>query len=315
MKKTSKILLSVLLAFVMVIFSACSDGDIKQPTSVNGEPGVNSETDADSNNDSSDAEDIGDASQSDIEDNVTVSETVLYDTDGIKVTATGYEDGWMGPEIKLLIENNSAQNVLVTSDSVSANGYMMPYAGFYADVAAGKKANDSLSVYSSELKQAGIETIAELQFYIQVSDADTWDSIAKSDLITLNTSAAGLEQPIDDSGDILYDTNDIKIVCKGLKQDIIWDGTIVFYIENNCGQPITVYAENVSVNGFMQLSGMWSDLRDGTMLVDGMSLLDLDDLEVDSIDDIENIEFNLRIINSDTWDEIDTTDVISLDFQ
>lgn len=244
-----------------------------------------------------------------------IAETVLYEANDIKVTATGYEDGWMGPEVKILVENNSTKNVLVTAESVSVNGYMMPYASLYAEVAAGKKANESLSIMTSELDQAGIETVAEMQFYIKVSDADTWDSIASSDLLTLTTSAAGLEQPVDDSGDVLYDADGIKVVCKGLKQDIIWDGTIVFYMENNSGKPITIYAENVSVNGFMEDASLWSDLRDGTRIVDGLSLMDLSDLELESIDDVKSIEFNLRIINSETWDEIVTTAVITLNFE
>ena len=220
----------------------------------------------------------------------------------------------MGPEIKLLIENNSEKNVLVTSEAVSANGYMMPLASLYAEVAAGKKANENLTLMSSQVDQAGIETLAELQFYLKIQDPENWDEIAKSDLITLNTSAAPFEQPVDDSGDVLYDENGIKVVCKGLKQDVIWDGTIVFYMENNNGQPITVYAENVSVNGFMQDAGLWSDLRNGTKIVDGMSLLDLSDLEIESIDEVKEIEFNLRIINADNWDEIVTTDVLKLTF-
>lgn len=309
MAKRSKVLVALLLVLVMVMATACSDsGEVKQPANVNGDSSVTSGNETTGDNTGNDS-----GNTADIE--VAVAETVLYDADGIVVTATGYEDGWMGPEIKVLVENNSTKNVLITTDSVSVNGYMMPYASLYAEVAAGKKSNESLTIMSSELDQAGIETVAEMQFYIKVSDADSWDSLATSDLITLNTSAAGLEQPVDDSGDVLYDSNGIKVVCKGLKQDIIWDGTIVFYMENNSGKPITVYAENVSVNGFMEDAGLWSDLRDGTRIIDGMSLLDLSDLELESIDEVKNIEFNLRIINSETWDEIVTTDVITLNFE
>ena len=308
MAKKSKMLVALLLALVMVLTTACSSGEeVKQPASINGDSSVTSGDTPAENNTNTEEEDAA------VE--ITVAETVLYDAGDIKVTATGYEDGWMGPEVKILVENNSTKNVLVTAESVSVNGYMMPYASLYAEVAAGKKANESLSVMTSELDQAGIETVAEMQFYIKVSDADTWDSIASSDLLTLNTSAAGLEQPVDDSGDVLYEADGIKVVCKGLKQDIIWDGTIVFYMENNSGKPITIYAENVSVNGFMEDASLWSDLRDGTRIVDGLSLMDLSDLELESIDDVKNIEFNLRIINSETWDEIVTTDVITLNFE
>lgn len=307
MAKTSKMLLALLLVLVMVLATACSDsgGEIKQPDNVNGDSSVNAGDNSGDN--------TGDNQQPEDKE-ITIAETVLYEAEGVKITATGFEDGWMGPEIKLLIENNSEKNALVTSEAVSANGYMMPLATLYAEVAAGKKANESLTLMSSQVDQAGIETLAELQFYLKIQDPENWDEIAKSDLITLNTSVAPFEQPVDDSGDVLYNENGIKIVCKGLKQDIIWDGTIVFYMENNNGQPITVYAENVSVNGFMQDAGLWSDLRDGTKIVDGMSLLDLSDLEIESIDEVKEIEFNLRIINSDNWDEIVTTDVLKLSF-
>ena len=299
MKNKGKIWIAALLVLVMLLTAACSgsDGEIKQPSDVQGDSSVIPD-DGGANNDAA----------------LTIPETVLYDAGGVKVTATGYEDGWMGPEVKVLVENDSDKNVLVTADAVSVNGYMMPFASLYTEVAAGKKANDSLMFSSSGLEQSGIEVPAEIQFYLDIQDADNWDTIDTSDLLTLTTSAAPYDQIVDDSGDVLYDEGGIRIICKGLKQDIIWDGTVVFYLENNTGRNISVYAENVSVNGFMQTVGLWSDLRPGTRLIDGMSMIDLSDLAIESIDQIENIEFDLRVIDADTWDEIVTTDVMTLNF-
>lgn len=310
MVKKSKMLLVLLLAFVMLVATACSgsEDDIKQPANVNGDSSVTAGNENAGDN-TSESKDNSATTE------ITIAETVLYDANNIKVTATGYEDGWMGPEIKILVENNSDKNALITTASVSANGYMMPFASLYAEVAAGKKANETLSLMASELKQSGIETLAELQFYIQLQDPETWETVDTSELITLNTSAAPFEQPVDDAGDVLYDANGIKIVCKGLKQDIIWDGTVVFYMENNSGKAVSIYAENVSVNGFMQDVGLWSDLRSGTKLIDGMSIINLSDLEIESIDEIKNIEFNLRMIDAATWDNIVTTDVLILNFE
>ena len=309
MAKKSRILIALLLVLVMVMATACSDSgeEIKQPANVNGDSSVTSGNESTSDNSENE-------SNTPATDEITIAETVLYDANDIKVTATGYTDGWMGPEVKILVENNSTKNILITTTDVSVNGYMMPYASLYAEVAAGKKANESLAIMSSELDQSGIDTVAELQFYIQLQDPDTWDTVDTSDLLTLTTSAAPYEQPVDDSGDVLYDSNGIRIICKGLKQDIIWDGTVVFYMENNSGKDISVYAENVSVNGFMQDVGLWSDLRDGTKLIDGMSMIDLSDLEIESIDQIEEIEFNLRVVDENTWEEIVTTDVLTLTF-
>lgn len=317
MAKKTKLVLVVVMAFMLALFTACSgDSDIKQPSNVD----VNHSESTQDSSESNDVMDEADGASSEEAQvtapagEITIAETEIYNADGVVVTVTGFEDGWMGPEINVLVENNSDQNILITSDALSANGFMMPYASLYAEVAAGKKSNESISLLSSELEQASVETIADIQFYLTISDADSWDTLNTSDLITLETSAAGYEQPVDDSGDVLYDAKDIKIVCKGLMKDYIWDGTVVFYLENNSNAPITVYAENVSVNGFMQDVSMWSDLRAGTKLFDGMYLLDLSNLELESMDEIEEIEFSLRIINSDTWDTIVATDAITLTF-
>ena len=304
MTKMSRILLALLLVFVMVFATACGgDGEIKQPANVNGDSsGETNGTGTNNDSGSSDEE-------------VTIAETVLYEADGIKVTAKSLADGLLGTEVKLLIENDSSKNILITSSSVSANGYMMPTAALYAEVAAGKKANESLTLMSSELDQCGIETLAEMQFYLQIQDPETWETIKTTDLITLATSATGYTQSVDDSGDVLYNENGYKVVCKGLKQDIIWDGTVVFYMENNSNKAVSIYAENVSVNGFMQEVGLWSDLRPSTKMIDGMSMIDLSDLEITNIDEIKTIEFNLRIVDAETWEDIVTTDAMTLNFE
>lgn len=304
MTKMSRILLALLLVFVMVFATACGgDGEIKQPANVNGDSsGETNGTGTNNDSGSSDEE-------------VTIAETVLYEANGIKVTAKSLADGLLGTEVKLLIENDSSKNILITSSSVSANGYMMPTAALYAEVAAGKKANESLTLMSSELDQCGIETLAEMQFYLQIQDPETWETIKTTDLITLATSATGYTQPVDDSGDVLYNENGYKVVCKGLKQDIIWDGTVVFYMENNSNKAVSIYAENVSVNGFMQEVGLWSDLRPSTKMIDGMSMIDLSDLEITNIDEIKTIEFNLRIVDAETWEDIVTTDAMTLNFE
>ena len=310
MEKKYRKLFSLFLALVMLLFTACSgDSDVKQPANVNADSSVTA------NEGTNEAVETDNTATEPAAVEVTIEETVLYDADDIKITATGFENGWMGPEIKLLLENNSSKNILVTSDSASINGYMMPLASLYAEVAAGKKANESFSFSSTSLEQAGIETIADIQFKFAISDGDTWETLTTTDLITLSTSAAGFTQPVDDTGDVVFEEDGIKIVCKGLKKDLLWDGTVVFYMENNSGKPISTYAENISVNGFMVNASLWSNLRDGTRIIDGLSILDISDLGIESIDEVKNIEFNLRIVHAETWDEIKTTDVIALNFE
>lgn len=309
MAKMSKLLLALLLVVVMVFATACvPEGEVKPPVGDDTSSSAGDTTD-ETGDDTDDQKDEGAAEE------VTLEETVLYEADGVKVTATGLEEGFFGTEVKFLLENNSDKNVLITSDSVSVNGFMMSGASLYTEVSAGKKANDTMSFMSSELEQAGIETMAQIQFYLKIQDPDSWDTINTSELLTLGTSAADYVQPVDDSGEVVYNEKGFKIVCKGLKQDLIWDSTVVFYMENNSDQEVSIYAENVSVNGFMQDVSLWSDLRPDTKIIDGMSMLDLEDLEIESIDQIQNIEFSLRIVDANTWKEIVTTDPITVNFE
>lgn len=308
MAKKCKGLLLLLTMLSMVLLCACSgSGEVKKPASASSVSAGNSAPEQ--------KNEVQEETEAPVSNEITIAETVLFEADGVRVTAKGLEEGWMGPAIKVLVENDSDKNILLTADAVSVNGYMMPGATVYAEVAAGKKANESISLMSSELSRSGIDTVAEIQMYLRIQNPENWDTLRVSDLITLQTSEAGYVQPVDDSGDMIYDYNGIRVVCKGLKQDLFWDGTIVFYLENNSTVPVSVYAENVSVNGFMQDVGMWSDMRSGTRLVDGMYLLDLSDLELESIEDVEEVEFNLRIVNSDSWDSIATTDAIRLTFE
>ena len=115
---------------------------------------------------------------------VSIEEQILYDGNDIKITATGMEDSIWGAELKLLIENNSSKTITVQARNCNVNGYMVTTM-MSADVASGKKANDSLTFETSGLKESGIEQIATMEFYFHIFDTETWDTIVDTDVITI----------------------------------------------------------------------------------------------------------------------------------
>ena len=246
----------------------------------------------------------------------TLDEKEIYNNNGIVVTVTGMDNGLMGTDISVHVQNSTDQNILITAKDISVNDYMMAQAGLYVEVAAGKAANDNLCLYASELEECGIETIAEIEFFLVVSDNETWEEIDTSQLVTLTTSVgADFVQTVDDTGDVMYDSNGVRVICKGLKDDLIWSGSVVFYMENNTDRALSVYAENVSVNGYMEDVSLWSDMQPGKRAVQGMSIIDLSDLGIENIDEIDEIEFSLRIVDADTWEDIASTDTMTLHFE
>jgi hypothetical protein len=245
---------------------------------------------------------------------VIIEEQVIYDENDIKITATGLEEGWMGTELKLLIENNSSQNITVQARNANVNGYMVDTM-MSADVAAGKKANDELTFETTGLNECGIESIATMEFYFHIFDSDSWDEILDTDVITMNTSIAETyTQTVDDSGDILVDSNGVKIVAKGLSSDSsFWGPGVILYIENNSQQDITVQVRDVSVNGFMVDSTMSEDVVVGKKAISAVQFFS-SDLEENSITDITEVELYFHIFDLNSWETIFDSDVINITF-
>jgi hypothetical protein len=235
---------------------------------------------------------------------ITLDEQVLVDQDGVKITATGltYDKIW-GYTVNLLIENNSEQDITVQTRNSSVNGFMVDFS-MSCDVAVGKKANDDFTIDETGLADAGIDSPAEIEFYFTIFDKKTWDTIFNSDIITLRTSIADTyTQEVDDSGDVLVDSDGIKVVLKGLSEDGFWGPEIVMYMENNSDIDITAQTRDTSVNGFMIDSHMSEDVAAGKKAIISM-YFDDSDLEANKITSIEDLESTLIFFNSDSYDTI-----------
>lgn len=244
---------------------------------------------------------------------VTLAETVLFDQDGIRITATGLStDSLFGPELNLLVENDSAQNIVVQPNYCMVNGYMMDGL-LSADVAAGKKANDTLDFLSNALARCGIETITDIELDLVVSDGDSWQTLYETGPVILQTSAAGqYTQTYDDSGEEIYNQNGIRVVAKSVNDDLFGMG-IKFYLENNTDKAVIVNADNVSVNGYMMTDLFYSDLAPRSHAVDTLTLLG-SELEDNHIDTITDAELSLQITDADYYQTIDSTAPITLHF-
>lgn len=243
-----------------------------------------------------------------------VTEAVLYDENGFKITVKGLSEGYSGPEFNLLLENHSGKNVIIEADSVSVNGYMAS-AYLYTTVSDGKKVNDTLSIDQDQLDLCGISDIAEVEVVFEVIEDETYDEILLTDPLTITTDKAeGFEYTFDDSGALAYEGEGLRVVVKGLKEDEYgYETCLYLYIENNLDKDIILEANDSSVNGFMLNGYIWAQVNAGKRAVEPIEFNN-DDLEENGISTIEDIEFSLRVIEDETWDEIVETDPISLSF-
>lgn len=246
---------------------------------------------------------------------VTIEETVLVDEAGVKITANSLDTkGSFGPELKLLIENNSGKDLVFQCRNASVNGYMIETI-MSVDVANGKKANDELTFMSSDLELCGIETIANLEVSFHIYDTGDWKTYLDTSMIQLSTSAADTYvQTYDDSGDEVYNANGIRIVVKGLSENSsVFGPSLIVYMENNRDDGIAVQTRDESINGFMVDGILSSDVAAGKRAMETITFSSTD-IQDNGITDIETIELYFHIFKSDNWDTIEDTDIIKLSF-
>ena len=244
-----------------------------------------------------------------------VEETVLVDENGIKITAKELDaKGIMGPSLKLLIENDSEQDLTVQCRNSSVNGYMID-TSLSAEVASGKKANASLSFSKSDLSACGIQQIVDMEFSFHVFYTDSWETYFDSAKIELLTSASdGYDYTFDDSGDLAYEGNDIRIVVKGLSDNASFLGPgITVYVENNSDLDAAVQVRNVSVNGFMIDPTFSCEVCAGKRAIDAITFMK-SQLEENGIEAIQDVELSFHIFESHGWDTIVDTETIQLSF-
>ena len=114
-------------------------------------------------------------------------ETVIYDKGGIKITYMGMEAGTLnvGTNIKLMFENNSDNDVSITVDDFSVDGYTINVVA-YAEVGKGKKANESIEMLDSYLENNGLsyDTVKEAELKFDITNKSSYESV-KTDTIKI----------------------------------------------------------------------------------------------------------------------------------
>lgn len=245
----------------------------------------------------------------------TIEEQVLLDADGVKITATELvDDSIWGKGLKLLIENNSDKDLGFGCDAVIVNNYMISNL-FSSTVSVGKKANETIDLYSTELEAAGIENIGQIELYLHTFDPDTYMTETNYDKMTIQTSDyANMDTKAMDDGMELVNRDGIRIVGKYVDEDSFWGAGVLLYLENNSGNNVGISCDDMSVNGFMMTPFFSSIVYDGKMAVDEITLLS-SDLETNGITAIEEIELKFNVYDTDTYQTIFETDPITFAVQ
>ena len=300
MKKRTKVLAAILCLtlFAGMAMGSGSSGETKDVASSDG-----SETTADlSTNDGAESS----SSKAD----VSIDESVIVDQDGIKIIATEYvSDSIMGDGIKLLVENNSDKDYTVGCDALIVNDYMITDL-FVSEIAAGKKANETMYLSSSSLSAAGIENVGKIERYLHAYDSEL-NYLFKNVYTELHTSEFdNMDTTPNDAGIELYNENGIKIVGKTVDEDSFWGTAILLYTENTSGKNVGISVDDMSINGFMMSPFFSTTVYDGKKSIDEITVFS-SDLEANGIESIEDVELKFHIYDADSYSTIADSDTIT----
>lgn len=341
--KQKKIITALLAAAIAISLTACGEAQETQKTDSAEDSKTQSE-DMDKNK--ADVENENDDKSSGVQmeglkTTANIGETVLIDENNIKVIATDLEYTDYSVDLNLKIENNSDKDLSFISGSVgyscnSVNGYMVDSAYLSADIAAGKKSNESISFSMDELAMYGLTEVADMQIGFDIKDenyesvycgigqiktsaADSYDYSADTYCESVNSGV--LERvygcAIDYfSQDELYNQNDVRITSEALMTNKDGEKAVLVEIQNDSQEQVYGVAANISVNGLVLYSSMWSGdlINPGTRRVMDLSISSMVDescMEAFGISDIGDFTFSFVTKDAD-FDDITESQEISI---
>lgn len=218
-----------------------------------------------------------------------------------------------GPQLRLTVNNSFDRDIIVQAPYVAVNGYMIS-AEMNIEISGGKSADGTLTLPYYYLAMSDVDSLNRIELTLRVAEAESYNPLFTSKLLSVKTAAAPEKNTgCDDSGQIAYDGNDIKVVIKGLNTDRGFsDGAqLIVYMYNGTDRSIDILTGTVRVNGYDLTSVMNRVILPEKHAVDAVTFYDLD-MEEYNIVEIDSIEVSFEIKDAETWEDIASTDVIRI---
>ncbi len=278
MKKTilTILIMITLIAVMLIALVSCDDANAeKAPVG-----GVDvSETQKDTENTQ--------APQSKIK-IATIAETVMWDSDDIKVTALSLSADQYYHILNLQIENKTSKDLFVMASRTAVNSFVVePSMG--VNVPANSTANGAFKV---RLDDVDADVIADIETRFSYSSSD-YTMNRKTERVKLETSeAASYDYSYDESGLLLYDDNGIKIIFKEFNDEgdpIIYLSSTGELSEGCCVEEYEMY-----INGKKTYSDYCEWVFTNTRNLAVMELEDKD-LDGNELGEVESLKVSFKI--------------------
>lgn len=261
----------------------------------------------------------------------TIEETVLYDENDVKITATGLNYGNYSADLEVSIENNSDKKLSFVSESVGCalnaiNGFMVSDGYVNCDVESKGSASEEMSFDYSTLMLYGINEIADIQVGFSITDedfnsiytgplqiktgaADGYDYAASSEQYHKAITNKILLQNYDlkvpyFADDELYSSNGISLISEAFAINSSDERSLLLEVKNETDKTVYVKTSHIKANDIEIYDSTWSydTITAGNTTVVNIGLddiLDKDEWAEKGIDSIESVSMTIGAENAD----------------
>lgn len=338
MRKIISLLLVLLLVFSLVACGNTNESNSTDtPTST---PTADSEPSG--NETPTDDESHIDFEPREFKKTATIEETVLVDESGVKITAKELTYSNYAAELTLVIENNSDKDLSFIANSAgyscnSINGYMVPEGYLNCDVAAGKKASDTISIGYDTLMLYGIYEIADIEIGFDISDDDynhtytgprtiqttavdgyNYETPYYRENIASKESQAEYDYSVPYfSADAVYEESGLVIASQAVMENKDGESILLLEVVNTTDEIVGVSTTNIDINGLRVCDSTWSydSINPGKTAIvdiDLSSVLEPEYWEIYGIAEVGNVALKISFKDGDS-NEVANPAHISID--
>lgn len=195
---------------------------------------------------------------------VNISEQIIYDDNGIVITAKKLDCFDPNGMVRLWLEtkNNTTSDVKISSHYFDVNDLCLGGSVLNYSCAAGETKETELKINSSTLELSSIEMIQQMEFALKIDNVHTETSpegsyTVEDGVLVENTGALTIKtdcpsdyvQPVNKEGTVLIDTDEIYLVVCSFEVDMSGSAIFKAYCENKLDAPIRTTINIKTING------------------------------------------------------------------
>jgi len=233
-----------------------------------------------------------------------IRDHVVIDNEQVTFTIKSVYSDLFGYNMKVTVENKTDLTLVFSWSDTVVDGYSCdPY--FYAEVAAGKKANEEITFYSESLEAIGVTSPTVISFVLHVYDSDDWSADYLVDerftIYPQGEDAAAEPRDADpaDAFMVLYEDSSIRIYILEAYTDL-YGFNVRLYLQNLTDSTVMFALDEASVNGYM-CDPFWACSVPASARAISEITWYQSDLEENDIETVEEIEFTMRAYDYDDW--------------